>query len=638
MRSMWRIWLVLLAATGACPAVVAQPLQRSVVVLDQSSAGLPFNTALASAIRTTLNATSKQPISFYSENLDANRFFGDQYEEDYARFLVAKYRDRHIDAVVTVGVAALDFIVRHRAEIWPSVPVVFTAIAEAPASRLSLPDNTTGLTMQLTLRDMVTVAQIAVPNLRKIALVGDPLDRQTFYRHFKDELASVAAQFEIIDLQNMGMADLKDRLGRLPDDAAVIYTGIYYDRDGVSYVPAELVPQITAWANRPVVVNVSSYLNKGAIGGYIVQADPIGQQTARVVLRILEGESASRIAVSRVPSALIFEWPALQRWKISEADLPAGSEVRFRRFGLWEQYWAYVLAAVGTLMIQTALIGGLLVERRRRRAAELVARGSMAELAQMNRVATAGELSASIAHEVSQPLGAIMAQAGAGLVLLKKGAPDLDGVRAAIADIVDNAERAAEVIRSVRTLFRKESTDRRATDLNHLISGVVALTRIEAQNRSVQMDTRLSESLPLVGCDPVQVQQVILNLVMNAIEAMQSAPTRMLHIASELTRPGVVHVSIGDTGPGVATADVDRVFTAMFTTKSRGMGMGLAICRTIIESHGGRIWVTAAHPRGAIFHFELPIGPEGQASASESALLTPTPSPSASAPAAQPAP
>ena len=261
----------------------------------------------------------------------------------------------------------------------------------------------------------------------------------------------------------------------------------------------------------------------------------------------------------------------------------------------------------------------------------------MAELAQMNRVATAGELSASIAHEVSQPLGAIMAQAGAALVLLKRGAPDLEGVRAAITDIVDDAERAAKVIRSVRALFRKESKDRRATDLNHLISGVVALTRIEAQNRNVQMETRLSESLPLVGCDPVQLQQVILNLVMNAIEAMQSAPTRVLRIASDLTRPGVVHVSIGDTGPGVATADVDRVFTAMFTTKSPGMGMGLAICRTIVESHGGRIWVAAAHPRGAIFHFELPIGPEGQTRANEAAPVSAAPSPSASAPAARPA-
>jgi signal transduction histidine kinase len=611
MRFVWRIWLVLLAALGPIPGgtASAQPAQRSVLVLDQSSAGLPFNTALASAIRSTLNAASRQPISFYSENLDANRFFGSRYEEDYAGFLLAKYRDRPIDVVVTVGVSALDFVLRHRHELWSSVPIIFAAIDEATASRLNLPENVTGLTMQLTLRDMVSVARIAVPDLRKIALVGDPLDRQTFYRHFDDEIPQVAAQLEIIDLQNMRMADLKDRLGRLPDDAAVIYTGIYYDSEGVSYVPAELVSTITAWSNRPVIVNVSSYLNKGAVGGYIVQADPIGQQTARLALRILNGESASSIPVARVPSALVFEWPALQRWNIGENVLPSGSEIRFRRFGVWEQYWPYVVAAVGAIIVQAALISWLLIEHRRRRAAEVLARTSMSELAQMNRVATAGELSASIAHEVNQPLAAIMAEAGTALVLLRKEKLDVQEMQSAITAIKDATGRAAEIIASVRAMFKKDSTERRATDINQLISGVLALTRIEAQNRNVQIEMRLSESLPPTGCDPVQVQQVVLNLVMNAIEAMQSAPQRALRIVSELTNPGVVHVSVADTGPGVAAADVDRVFAPMFTTKSRGMGMGLSICRSIIESHGGRIWVSAAHPRGAIFHLELPAGP-----------------------------
>src|SRR5262249_26354308 len=158
------------------------------------------------------------------------------------------------------------------------------------------------------------------PDLRRIALVGDPLDRQTFYRHFKEEIPLIASQVEIIDLQNMRMAELKDRLGRLPEDTAVIYTGIYFDSEGVSYVPGELVTPLAAWANRPLIASISSHLNRGAVGGYIVQADPIGQQTARVALRILGGESASSIPVSRVPSALIFEWPALQRWNISESD------------------------------------------------------------------------------------------------------------------------------------------------------------------------------------------------------------------------------------------------------------------------------------------------------------------------------
>jgi len=233
----------------------------------------------------------------------------------------------------------------------------------------------------------------------------------------------------------------------------------------------------------------------------------------------------------------------------------------------------------------------------------------MSELAQMNRVATAGELSASIAHEVNQPLAAIMAEAGTALVLLRKEKLDVQEMQSAITAIKDATGRAAEIIASVRAMFKKDSTERRATDINQLISGVLALTRIEAQNRNVQIEMRLSESLPPTGCDPVQVQQVVLNLVMNAIEAMQSAPQRALRIVSELTNPGVVHVSVADTGPGVAAADVDRVFAPMYTTKSRGMGMGLSICRSIIESHGGRIWVSAAHPRGAIFHLELPAGP-----------------------------
>ena len=138
----------------------AEPPQRSVLVLDQSSAGLPFNAAVASAIRSTINAGSKSPISFFSEYLDANRFFGPEYENDFVQFLKAKYRERHIDVVIVFGVSALDFIARRREQLWPSVPVVFAAIDEATMSRRTLPNNVTGATMQLTLQDMVKVAQI----------------------------------------------------------------------------------------------------------------------------------------------------------------------------------------------------------------------------------------------------------------------------------------------------------------------------------------------------------------------------------------------------------------------------------------------------------------------------------------------
>ena len=199
------------------------------------------------------------------------------------------------------GVSALDFIARRREQLWPSVPVVFAAIDEATMSRRTLPKNVTGATMQMTLHDMVNVARIVMPNLKAVAMVGDPLERQTFYRHFVDGIPAVAAQLEIVNLMDLPLAELAKRLAVLPDNTVVLYTGIYFTSEGVSYVPAELTSQIAQWANRPVVVTASSYLNKGAIGGYIVQSNPIGQQAGRMALRVLAGENHR---IFRLPKSL----------------------------------------------------------------------------------------------------------------------------------------------------------------------------------------------------------------------------------------------------------------------------------------------------------------------------------------------
>ena len=537
MRSRALLCLVVLAGLLLPSLVVAQPLQRSVLVLDQSSAFLPFNAAVANAIRATVNADSRWQISFYSELLDANRFFGPDYENNFVQFLKAKYRDRPIDVVVVFGVSALDFMVRRRDEIWPSVPVVFAAIDEATIASLTVPKNVTGATMQLTLQDMVKVARMVVPDLKAVAMVGDPLERQTFYRHFKDEMPAVAAQYKIINLMDLPLGELKTRLGSLPDTSAVIYTGIYYTSEGVSYVPAELTSQIAEWANRPVVINVSSYLNKGAVGGYIVQTNPIGQQAGRLALRILGGESASDIPVVKVPSQLIFEWPALQRWKISEALLPPGSEIQFRVPNVWEQYRLQILAILAVLILQGVMITWLLYERWRRLAAEAQSMQQMHEMARMNRFATAGELSASLAHEIRQPLAAISASGRAGISWLKRQVPNLDEVGEALEMVVKESLRADDVIKGVKAMFKQELTARTKVNLNQLVQQVIALAGGPLHSNNIALEMNLTDEVPpLVMADPIQLQQVILNLLMNAVEAMSHPghETRILRLRTEV--------------------------------------------------------------------------------------------------------
>jgi len=577
-------------------------------VLDQSSTGLPFSTALAGAIRSTVNAGSKSPTSFYFENLDANRFFGPEYENEVVQFLKAKYRERHIDVVIAVGVSALDFIERRREQLWPSAPVVFAAIDEATMSRRTLPNNVTGATMQLTLQDMVKVARIVIPHLKAVAIVGDPLERQTFYRHFADEIPAVAAQLEIVDLMDLPLAELAKRLAALSDHTAVIYTGIYYTSDGVSYVPAELVSQIVAWANRPVVVNVSSYLNKGAIGGYIVQSNSIGQQAGRMALRILAGESASDIPVARAPSQLIFEWPALQRWKINESRLPPGSEILFREPTVWERYSWQIALIITVILLQAGLISALLREHRRRRLAEVHSRQRMAELARVVRFSTAGELTASIAHEINQPLGAILTNAETADAILNSPSPDIAELKDIVKDILQDDRRAGEVIRRMRSLLKKAPFEVKKIDLNDLVRETVEFLSTLAIGRKVELISMITpDALPILG-DRIQLQQVILNLFVNGIDAMKDTPSENRTITIRTSRvENFAQLSVSDRGPGIPDDKLKEVFEPFFTSKAEGMGMGLSIARTIIEAHNGLIWAKNRDHGGASFRIRLPL-------------------------------
>jgi signal transduction histidine kinase len=231
---------------------------------------------------------------------------------------------------------------------------------------------------------------------------------------------------------------------------------------------------------------------------------------------------------------------------------------------------------------------------------------TMAELAHMSRVATAGVLSGSIAHEINQPLSAIVADANAAQSWLARTEPDIKEASAALNSIETAGRRAGEIVASLRGMFKKETQARLPTDINELICTVLAIVRSEVQQNRVELRIQLDESLPNLKGDRVQLQQVVLNLVMNAIEAMQSVEPRVLSIRSGVNGPKFVRVSIEDTGTGVDRSRMDQIFKAMFTTKERGLGIGLSICHSIIESHNGRIWVTRGSARGSVFQFELP--------------------------------
>jgi PAS domain S-box-containing protein len=241
--------------------------------------------------------------------------------------------------------------------------------------------------------------------------------------------------------------------------------------------------------------------------------------------------------------------------------------------------------------------------------AEQELRQAQAELAHVSRVTALGELTASIAHEVSQPIAGVVSNAEAASRWLAGEPPNLDKVREVLGQIVNDGMRAGDVIHRIRALIKKAPPRMARVDVNEAVRDIATLARSELLGHGVSLQTQLATGLPLIEGDRIQLQQVILNLTLNAVEAMSGVDegAREMRISTAREASNGVLVTVRDSGPGLDPQSVDRLFEAFYTTKPDGLGMGLAICRSIIEAHGGRLWATANEPRGAMFQFTLPL-------------------------------
>ena len=320
-------------------------------------------------------------------------------------------------------------------------------------------------------------------------------------------------------------------------------------------------------------------------------------------------ETKKILIVHSIPfGAPKYDWPELRRWNISEDRLPPGSEIHFREPRLWELYAWQIALAAAVILLQAGLITVLLYEHRRRQFAEVQLRKRMAELAHVNRLSTVGELAASIAHEINQPLGAILTNTETAHAILKSPKPDLAALSEICDDILRDERRANEVIRRMRSLLKKAPFEQKQLDLNEVAQETIRLfSELTADQKFEMANVITPDALPILG-DRIQLQQVILNLVVNGIDAMKDTPTESRVISIRTSRVGkFAELSVSDRGPGIPEDKLKEVFEPFFTSKAEGMGMGLSIARTIIEAHHGLIWAKNRDHGGASFRMRLPL-------------------------------
>jgi signal transduction histidine kinase len=591
-------------------AASAEP-KRVLLINSYGREFAPWN-QYAKEIRSELQDEWQGPLDIYELSLTA-ALLG-KGEGDFANYLHTLFSEREPDIILTAGTPAARFVQQFRPSLFPATPVLLTT-ADQQLLQYSAPStDVAAVPVNIDFAGSIENILRVLPDTTNIAVViGNSPHEKEFLEQMRKAFQPLADRLTFTWFNELSFNEMMKRAAKLPPHSAIFWFGLIVDATGVSHQEFDALTVIRAVADAPIFSFVDAYLGKGIVGGPLISVGDVARATARAAVRILDGESASVVRTPPIGFGMPkFDWRELQRWNISESRLSPG-KVLFRPATAWDQYRWQIILIVAAFLLQSALIAGLAFEHRRRRNAEVLARRSMGELANVNRVATAGELSASIAHEMKQPLAAMVTNVGAALRWLGAPEPNLQETRAALQNVIKDGNRAAEVVDSVRAMFKKEQTERTPLNLNDLIRSVLYLLRDELQPQHIILRTNLDPQLPPVQGHRGELQQVILNLVRNAADAMKDITfrPRVLTVKSEIQPPNDVVISIADSGTGIDPKDIDRIFDAFFTTKSSGMGMGLSICKSIIEDHGGRLWALPNLKHGSVFNVSLPTHQDG---------------------------
>jgi signal transduction histidine kinase len=599
--------IALLLAT-LCQGQAADPAPKRVLMLH--SFGLRFKpwTTYAEGLRTEISR--RKGVDLQDQSLVSARLSSDKSDGPFVDYLRALNADQPPDLILSIGAPAANFVQRHRKDLFPTTPMVFSAVERRRVDFQKLTEYDTVVASSND--DIVFFENIlqVLPLTRTISVVVGNSPNENFWREeLRRTTAPLAGRVQIRFYNELSFEDILKDAAALPPDNAIFWLFMNVDGAGVAHESNSALLRLAAVANAPIFSHDGTFFGDGIVGGPMQSITLLSKATADVALRILDGEKPADIKPSFVkPAPPIFDWRQMQRWGISESSLPPGSTIAFREPTLWEQYRWLIALVTAVILLQAALISVLLRERRRRQHAEVQSRQRMAELTHVNRFSTAGELTASIAHEINQPLGSILANAEAAAAILNSPSPDIAELKDIVKDILQDDRRAAEVILRMRSLLKKAAFELKQFDINEVVQETIRFFSVLAVGRKFKLiNTLTPDALPVLG-DRIQLQQVLLNLVVNGIDAMKDTPGENRIISIRTSRvDNFAQLSVSDRGHGIPEDKLNEIFEPFFTSKAEGMGMGLSIARTIVEAHHGQISAKNRDHGGVSFRVKLPL-------------------------------
>ena len=594
---------------------------KKIVILHSYDRNFEPGATWCREIRSELARRSPWPLEIQEQSLVTAQGGDDAAEPKFAEYLAALYARRPPDLIIAIGGPAARFVQQHRTDLYPATPMLLAAVELRRVEQSMLSERDTVVGVRFDQIALVENILRLLPETKAVAFIIGNSPNERFWTGEQQRILAplLKNRVELVFYNERPFEVILKEVASLPPHTAIFFQQLWVDGAGAVYGDTDPLKRIYEVANAPIFSFDLSHFNGEVVGGPMFSPADGAQPTAAVALRMLGGEKASDIKVPPIEfSTPKYDWRLLQRWNISESRLPPGSEILFRERTAWERYSWQIGLVIAVILLQTGLISALLREHRRRQFAEVLSRQRMAELAHVNRYATAGELTASIAHEINQPLGSILTNAETAQAILKSQStdiaelPDIVELKDIVNDILQDDRRASEVIRRMRSLLKKAPFEQKQFDLNDVVQESMRFLAALAIGRNFEIVGVITpEALPILG-DRVQLQQVILNLVVNAADAMKDTPDGNRIISVRTSRlDNFARLSVSDRGPGVPEDKLKEIFEPFFTTKAEGMGMGLSIARTIVEAHDGQISAENRDHGGASFRIRLPLAGRG---------------------------
>ncbi|MGD8971059.1 MAG: ABC transporter substrate binding protein [Desulfobacterales bacterium] len=585
---------------------------KRVLILFPGQSDLPGYPKVIKGIKSSLEADTEYRIDYFIEYMDLYRnpkLDAHQYIIDLNDY---KFSGKKVDLIIAYSAPSLSLVVAQGHDLFPRTPVVFTGILREQIKGLNLSPIVTGVLADVDYAGLLETALKIHPQTRHVAIVnGASKTDLLFEKEFREALDPFAKRLDFIYLTRLPFGQILESVRDLPGNTVILFYLLTRDGEGKSFPPWQAASIVAKAANAPVYGCLDSYIGHGIVGGRMTSMEMTGVKAGELAMRIMRGENPSDIPVSSQGTTIdLFDWRQLKRWDIAEHSLPEGSIVIHRQESFFEKYKWLVIGVTVFLAVQSYLVGFLIVLNRKQRklsANLMVAEDRYRRLLRVERASRLGELSASLAHEINQPLSAALSSTQAALRFLRANPINIERLRDILQNVAQDNKRAAGVIRSMRTMLKRGPVEKVPIVINGILKDVLAVFQGEALARGIHIEKHFESALPPVMANKSQLQQVVLNLIMNAADAVSENTTenKKIFIKSSVN-DGKVQVTVRDTGAGIDPAIIEKVFEPLFTTKIGGMGMGLVLCRSIIEEHGGHIRVDKNATAGVAVTFELP--------------------------------